>query len=151
MPFSHAPTCSSPLTCNTRREGRANVQALPSSRGNPGETVKFEPCGGAKTRTNLGESLNVCVSTQIPLQQINLSFITVYTINVTGYVLIGFFADFASVGLKTHEIGSVAKRNDIVVHLLGSLTQGLCLNPVQLSKGHHMPLSGCGSWVSSPA
>ena len=62
-----------------------------------------------------------------------------------------FFADFASVGLKTHEIGSVAKRNDIVVHLLASLTQGLCSNLVPLSKGHHMPLSGCGSCGSSPA
>ena len=46
-----------------------------------------------------------------------------------------FFANFASVGLKTHEISSVAKRNDIVVHLLASLTQGLCSNPVQLSNG----------------
>ena len=62
-----------------------------------------------------------------------------------------FFANFASGGLKTHKTGSVTKRNDIVVHILVSLTQGLCSNPVQLSKGHHMPLSGCGSWGSSPA
>ena len=47
--FSHASTCSPLLTCNTRREGRANVQALPSSRGDPWETVKFESCGGAKS------------------------------------------------------------------------------------------------------
>ena len=30
--FSHASTCSPPLPCNTRREGSAKVQALPSSR-----------------------------------------------------------------------------------------------------------------------
>ena len=46
--FSHASTCSPLLTCNTPREGRANVQALPSSRGDPWETVKFESCGGAR-------------------------------------------------------------------------------------------------------
>ena len=55
--FWHALTCSSPLTCNTRRDGRANVQALPSSRGYPGETVKCESCGGAKTRASLGDVL----------------------------------------------------------------------------------------------
>ena len=30
--FSHASTCSPLLTCNTRREGRANVQALSQAR-----------------------------------------------------------------------------------------------------------------------
>ena len=43
--FAHASTCSPLIACNTRREGRANVQALPSSRGDPWETVKFESYG----------------------------------------------------------------------------------------------------------
>ena len=54
-------------------------------------------------------------------------------------------------GTKTHEIGSAAKHNDTVVHLLTSPTQGLCSNSGQLSKGHHASLSGCVSWGSSPA
>ena len=67
--FSHASTCSPLLTCNTRREGRANVQALPSSRRDPWETVKFESCGGAKTLTrpslrvlqvSSGEQVDAC-------------------------------------------------------------------------------------------
>ena len=46
--FPHASTCSPLLPCNTRREGRANVQALPSSRGDPWKTVTFKSCEGAK-------------------------------------------------------------------------------------------------------
>ena len=39
-------TCSPPLhSCNIHREGRANVQAFPSSHGDPWETAKFELCG----------------------------------------------------------------------------------------------------------
>ena len=80
--FFHVSTCSPPLPCNTHKEGRANVQALPSSRGDPWETVKFESCGGAKRpkhpRASLGESLDVCISARIPLPQIKLTFINVY-------------------------------------------------------------------------
>ena len=48
MAFLHASTCSPPLTCNTQKEDRANVQALPSLRRDPWEPVKFESCEGAK-------------------------------------------------------------------------------------------------------
>ena len=60
------------------------------------------------------------------------------------------FADFASVGLKSHKTGSAAKRIGPVVHLLVSSTHDLCSNPGHQSKGHHVPLRWCGSWGSSP-
>ena len=51
------------------------------------------------------------------------------------------FANFASVRLKTHKIGSAAKLIGTMVHLLVSTTQGLCSDPGHQSKGHHMLLS----------
>ena len=50
------------------------------------------------------------------------------------------FADFASMQLKTHKIGSVAKRIGTVAHLLASLTQGLRSNAGHQSNGHRVPL-----------
>ena len=72
--------------------------------------------------------------------------------SLTGFVLLGLaiFADFASVWLNTHKFGSAAKHSDTLVHLLASSTQSLCSISGQLSKGHHVPLSWCGSWGSSP-
>ena len=49
---------------------------------------------------------------------------------------------FASVRLKTHEIGTAAKRiGTVMVHFLMSRTQGQYSNPGHQSKGHHVPLS----------
>ena len=81
--FLRASTCSSPLSCNTRGEGHANVHALPSSRGIPGRPQNLSHVEGRKgshkgPASDLGESLNACIPARILLPQIKLTFIIVY-------------------------------------------------------------------------
>ena len=61
--FSHAPTCSPLLTCNTRKEGRANVQALPLC---APARLKFHGLPRIPARAweglNVGSALSTCIA-----------------------------------------------------------------------------------------